>query len=505
MSRPRWLLSTADYNFLNPAYWFGDVDARPLGLFRIAFALLMLKEAIYHFFVAEVWYSDAGMLPARMLSRVAPNMPTLMSSLSDTWMAMLFFGLWAVVALLLLVGWQTRLMSALNWVLLISVINRNPLVATGADSVMQAFAFWSFFLPLGRAYALDARRRGEQGAARVFAFPVRMLQIQIALIYVFTTIFKLQGQTWPSGDALYMAMQVRMHTFPLAEWMLANASVSVLRTLTYMALLIEGGFALLVFFPLFQPYLRAAGLVAGIGLHIVIALVMNIPNFPLVMITGYLVLIDPRWLNWVKRRSLVLSQMTTAPPVGATVPKPTGCAAILAGIPAAMGKGAYRALLAAGLTAAMGSIIWANVLSNEHLAIWLRTPAMPTALEQGLRATGLWESWALFAPDPLRVEGWFGLNGVFAKGSIRDVRNPVDRPRWYIGPQARWGKLEENLMTKDKDDPLFSAWAIYTCRQMIDSGMTGLEIVLYSRSTSLPGQPFLPYQTTVIRGASCIG
>ncbi|MCA0454251.1 MAG: HTTM domain-containing protein [Chloroflexi bacterium] len=505
MNRPHWLFSSADYNFLKPAYWFGDVDARPLGLFRIAFALLILKEAIYHLFVAEVWYSDAGMLPARLLTRVAPNMPTLMSPFSDTWMAMVFFGLWVVVALLLLLGWQTRVMSVLNWVLLISVINRNPLVATGADSVMQAFAFWSLFLPLGRAYALDARRRGEQGAARVFAFPVRMLQIQIALIYIFTTIFKLQGQTWQSGDALYMAMQVRMHTFPVAEWLLANASISVLRTVTYMALLIEGGFALLVFFPLFQPYLRATGLIAGIGLHVGIALVMNIPNFPLVMITGYLVLIDPRWLDWFKQRGRTRSQTPLMLPVPATAPEPAGCAATLAGIPAAMGKGAYRALLAAVLIGAMGSIIWANILSDDLLAVRLRTPAMPMALEQGLRAVGLWESWAMFAPDPLRFEGWFGLNGIFSGEGIRDVRNPTDRPHWYVGPEARWGKLEENLMTKDKDDPLFSAWAVYTCRQYLDSGITGLEIVLYSRATSIPGQPFLPYQTTVIRGASCIG
>lgn len=503
MNRARRLLSSPDYNFFNPAYWFGDVDARPLGLFRIAFAALMLKEAIYHIFVAEVWYSDAGMLPTRLLPRLAPNTPTLMSAMPDTWMAILFFILWTMVALLLLVGWQTRLMSVLNFILLVSVINRNPLVATGADSVMQAFAFWSIFLPLGRCYSLDARRRGEQGKSLVYAFPVRMFQIQIALIYIFTTIFKLQGQTWSNGDALYMAMQVRMHTFPLAEWLLANASISVLRTLTYIALLIEGGFAILAFAPIFQPYLRAVALVAGVLLHIGIGLVMNVPNFPLVMIIGYLMLIDPRWLDRLKRYELPLP-VPKPLPIKEAAKVPSGCAATLAAIPAAMGKGAYRALLACVLLAAMVSIIWGNILSNDRLAIRLHTPAMPRVVEESLRAIGLWESWALFAPDPLSYEGWFGLNGVYAGGSIRDVRSALDRPRWYIGPQARWNKLEENLMTKAKDDPVFSAWAVYTCRQLRESGLIGLEIVLYSRSTSPPGQPFLPYQTQVMRGADCL-
>lgn len=170
-----------------------------------------------------------------------------------------------------------------------------------------------------------------------------------------------------------------------------------------------------------------------------------------------------------------------------------------------MGKGAYRALLACVLLAAMICIIWGNVLNNDRLAIRLRTPAMPRVVETNLRATGLWQSWALFAPDPLSYEGWFGLNGVYSGGGIRDVRNSVDRPRWYVGPQARWGKLEENLMTKGKDDSVFTAWAVYTCRQLRSSGVTSLEIVLYSRLTSPPGQPFLPYQTQVIRTASCIG
>ena len=90
MNRPRWLLSSSEYNFLHPAFWFGDVDARPLALFRMAFALLMLKEAVYRIFVADMWYGDAGMFPLRLLPRIAPDTPTLMSGLNETWMVIGF-------------------------------------------------------------------------------------------------------------------------------------------------------------------------------------------------------------------------------------------------------------------------------------------------------------------------------------------------------------------------------------------------------------------------------
>lgn len=507
MNRPRWLLSSSEFNFLHPAYWFGDVDARPLGLFRIAFAALMLKEAIYHIFVAEVWYSDGGMLPSSLLPRVSPNIPTLMSGLSETWMAIAFFIVWAIVALLLLVGWQTRIMSVLNLVLLVSVINRNELVVTGADGVMQVLAFWSLFLPLGRFYSVDARRRPPDQRRTTYAFPVRMFQLQIALIYIFTTIFKLQGQTWPSGDALYMAMQIRMHTFPVAEWLLANASPSLLRTLTYIALLIEGGFALLVFSPVFQPYLRRVGLIAGVMLHIGIGLVMNIPNFPVVMIISYLMLIDSGWVNWIDNR-LQVTRPSSQPALNPPTDKPvqeskSGCLGVLMAMPRGIAYGAYRGLLACFLAMVMIIIIWGNLLNNDRLAIRLNTPAMPALLESNLRTIGLWQSWALFAPDPLPYEGWFGLNGIFENGETYDVRSSLRRPHWYSGPLARWGKLEENLMTKEKDDPLFVAWAAYTCKQFRSQGIVGLQIVLYSRATTPPEQPFLPYRTTILEGGQC--
>ncbi len=508
MERSRRIFAQSEYNLFHPAFWFGNVDVRPLGLFRIGFGALMLKEAIYHIFTAAVWYSDAGMFPVRLLPRVSPNIPTLMSGLTETWMAQAFFVVWALVALLLLLGWRTRVMSVVNLVLLVSVINRNEMVVTGADGVMQVLGFWSLFLPLGRSYSLDARRRSTDLRPVTYAFPVRMFQLQVALIYLFTTIYKLQGETWLNGDAVYMALQVRMHTFPLAEWLLANASLPVLGALTYFTLAVEGGFALLVLAPVFQPYLRRAGLLLGVVLHVGIAVVMNVPNFPLIMMFSYLVFLDSDIVNWIERQFLV--NETPAQPdsdLPAEIPKPAptkrGCSGALAEIPRGMAQGAYRGLVATALVTVMSVVVWGNLLNNDALARQLQLRAMPAALENGLRAIGLWESWAMFAPNPLTFEGWFGLNGIFPNGNIYDLRSGLNRPHWYYGPTARWGKLEENLMSRGIDDPLFTAWTTYTCHEYQATGVVNVQIVLYSRPTSPPGQPFEPYQTKVIQGVDC--
>jgi hypothetical protein len=54
-------------NTLHAKYWFGRVDSRPLSVFRIFFAGLLLKNAIYSIPLATEFYSDAGYVPRSAL------------------------------------------------------------------------------------------------------------------------------------------------------------------------------------------------------------------------------------------------------------------------------------------------------------------------------------------------------------------------------------------------------------------------------------------------------
>lgn len=56
-------LINPQYNFLRLDYWFGQVESRPLSLFRIAFGLLVLKNALYSIPLAQLFYSDEGIVP----------------------------------------------------------------------------------------------------------------------------------------------------------------------------------------------------------------------------------------------------------------------------------------------------------------------------------------------------------------------------------------------------------------------------------------------------------
>src|SRR5690349_18918694 len=111
-----------EYNILRRDYWFGQIDSRPLSLFRFCFAALLLKNALYLVPLSRRLYSDAGIVPRAQFWDKLPDAYhfSLMDWLPDDWMAIVFFLTWAAVALALLLGYRTWLMSLLNLVLILS-------------------------------------------------------------------------------------------------------------------------------------------------------------------------------------------------------------------------------------------------------------------------------------------------------------------------------------------------------------------------------------------------
>src|SRR5688500_6543092 len=89
------------YNFLHPRYWVGQVDSRPLSLFRICFALILIKDALFHLPLAYPFYSEDGITPLYVLQDglLRDSRFSLMDAMPKAWMAQIFFILWVLVAI----------------------------------------------------------------------------------------------------------------------------------------------------------------------------------------------------------------------------------------------------------------------------------------------------------------------------------------------------------------------------------------------------------------------
>ena len=79
-----------------------------------------------------------------------------MASGSWGWIAFLF-AIHLCAGLALMVGWHTRLATAVCWVLTVSLHNRNPLVLHSGDVIIRRCSS-GHFLPLGARWSIDARQ-----------------------------------------------------------------------------------------------------------------------------------------------------------------------------------------------------------------------------------------------------------------------------------------------------------------------------------------------------------
>ena len=170
--------------------------------------------------------------------------------------------------------------------------NRNPFMLFGADMVLFNLGLWLLFLRSDRVWSMDnwLRQRSGQCKSRMIPlWPVKAIQIQIALIYLRTALAKHATEPWQDGSAVYYALTVLGNDlFPrIMHWKL------FLSMLTYSTMGIEFAFPFLVFW---KPT-RWFALLSATMLHVGIDLCMSIRLFGLVMIAGLASFVLPsEWL-----------------------------------------------------------------------------------------------------------------------------------------------------------------------------------------------------------------
>lgn len=241
--------------------WF-SLDYRSLALLRIGTGLVLIFDLIQRSFDLRTFYSDAGVLPRAELLRLWENKwwisVHLMSGL--TVFEALLFVVAAVFAIMLLLGYRTRLAMIVSWFLLISLHIRNPIVLQGGDVVLRAVMFWMMFLPLNKAWSLDRLfNRTAEPKEKSFIGVASVAYItQICLVYFFTGILK-TGDAWHNGTAVYYALNVDQLITPAGA--LLKEFPKLMSALTYVTWYLEIYGSLLFFSPVATGFFRTLGIV----------------------------------------------------------------------------------------------------------------------------------------------------------------------------------------------------------------------------------------------------
>jgi hypothetical protein len=263
-------------------FWFRPVPTSTLGLFRIAYGVVLTAWTISLLPDATSFFSADGVLPETSLDGWRWSL----LALDDSRPAVLaLMGVLLVAAVCVTVGYHTRLATVVSFLLLVSLRWRNIWVMNGGDSLLRHMGFFLMLAPAGAALSIDRWRNARDA---FWAHPLRapwaqrLIQIQISVVYLFTVWLKAQGDRWASGTAVSDSLRVDdLVRFEL-PWVVTD-SLLVANLLTYGTLAVELALAVLIWNRRARPYVIAL----GVALHLFIELTMSLGFFSFVMIVGY--------------------------------------------------------------------------------------------------------------------------------------------------------------------------------------------------------------------------
>jgi Vitamin K-dependent gamma-carboxylase len=270
-------------------FWFRPEPTYTLGLVRIAFGALAVLWTLWLLPILHDMLGPHGVVPDQHEPAIPGNWGVFEVVTSDR---AILIG-WAVLlasAVALTLGWHSRVAAVLVFVLILSFLHRDLWVFNAGDSVVRIMALFVALSPCGTALSLDQRRRtGTFWSAQSRPiWALRLMQVQLSIIYLSSVLIKLTGQTWPQGTAVSYALRlVDMQRLPSPEWITTNALL--MNAATWAALATELAIGVLVWNRQLRPWVLAAGVV----MHLTIDIGIIIGIFSYAMFVLYLAWVPP--------------------------------------------------------------------------------------------------------------------------------------------------------------------------------------------------------------------
>ena len=279
-----------------------EIDVRSLALLRIALGLLILGDLANRYQNLEFFYTDNGIVTRAMSQEyLGDGFWSLYWIDGSVEVTQILFALTASVAIGLVFGFNTRLMTILCLVLVASIQIRNPLVLTGGHILLRMMLFWSMFLPLGAVWSIDSYLSLEREPERwkVASVATMGIMLQVALMYFFSGISKLNG-FWFSGQAVEYVLSMEMYVKPAGEYL--RRFPGLLQVISKFTVVLEIVAPILMFVPRINKFVRGMAMALFWWMHIVIWATMSIGIFSLTAMASWFVFVPSSAWNFYLRK-----------------------------------------------------------------------------------------------------------------------------------------------------------------------------------------------------------
>ena len=431
------------------------IDPRSLALFRIAMALVLLSDLWLRIANMEAFYTDAGILPRAAQIEFYAGLPDLLSL--HMWNGTLggqavLLAIQVGAALALLVGYRTWAATFVSWVLLVSLHNRNPMVLQGGDVLLRLMLFWALFLPLHARASLDrwlaprAKPNDENSLdakypnAPFVSMGTFAALLQVCFMYWFSWALKTDASWRVDGTAVGYALSIDQLNTPLGRWLLGYPDL--MRILGLFTINLERWGPLVALVPFWRP--RLLMVLVFTGFHWALGLCLTLGIFTWIAPTAWLLFVPTAAWDWLEAR-FSFARLRAATTRLVEKLRARGWRAR-----------APRALPlwrnASGQLTATFFVVYVFAWNLRALDFNRYEPYFPARWNWIGESLRLDQVWSMFAPFPLKEDGWFVMPATLNDGQKVNLMNggaPMDwtKPANLSGTfrDAQWQKYLLNL------------------------------------------------------------
>ena len=278
-------------------FWFQSQPAYTIGLVRMAFGAVATGWTVSLLPDLYAFFGPHGVEPQRPESPYQWGVFEIWSSntaLVAGWVLLL------VSSLALMIGWHSRLAALAVFVLIVSFQHRNAWAFNSGDLAVRLDALLLAISPCGAALSLDQlRSTGEFWSAQQRPhWPMRLMQVQLSLIYLAAAQAKLNGNAWPQGTAVSYALRLSdMLLLPMPHWF--TTSALLMNVVTWGVLATELSIGILVWNKRLRPWVLGAGVL----MHSAIMITITVGFFSVAIFVLYLAFVPPDFVERLPRSS----------------------------------------------------------------------------------------------------------------------------------------------------------------------------------------------------------
>jgi hypothetical protein len=200
----------------------------------------------------------------------------------------------------LTIGLFSRTAAVIGYVLAVSYANRvTPGAHFGLDKINCMLAMYLMLGPCGARYSVDRLWRLRRGASVEVPpswtanLAIRLIQLHMCIIYLFSALGKLLGPMWWTGDAVWYSVATLEYQTLDLTWLWHYPWL--VHLLTHITIFFELSYCALIWPSLTRPWM----LLTAVMIHGGIVVALGMPTFGLVMLIGNLAFVSPKTVRKV--------------------------------------------------------------------------------------------------------------------------------------------------------------------------------------------------------------